>query len=64
MDREISIIHSFLEVKISDPALHVHCVLLVLRTQVAFMRRDGSEVNIFVRLLNSRIAPDSRNSRK
>ena len=27
MDGEISIIHSFSEGKISDPALHVHCVL-------------------------------------
>ena len=68
MNGEISIIHSFSEGKISDATLHMYVlctVLLVLGTQVAFMRRAGRIGGKYLCvLLNSRIEPDSRNSRK
>ena len=50
MDAEISTYHSLIsEGKISDPALHVHCVLYYY--SIAYTSRIhalGSEVTIFV----------------
>ena len=65
MDEEISIIHSFSEGKISDSALHMHCVLYY---DYCAVHKSHSCVGIggkyFCVLLNSWIAPDSWNLRK
>ena len=65
MDEEISIIHSFSEGKISDPALRMHCVLYYYyycavhksHSCVGIGGKSGGKY--FCVLLNPRIAPGS-----